>query len=334
MIFSKRIRRLLPFFTFALGFFVHFLFHQDAAKRVVAPTVGIPAERTSQFLVILVMSSVDNYERRVTIRETWANELDSDARIFFVLSGGFLTSKQSTRLIKEEKEFQDLLILKGIKDSFQTLTLKVLTAMTWVTGELQTATNSTHIRQRPFDEFDFVLKCDDDSFVRVEPILLELRSRFYENNKLYWGFFDGRAKVKRTGKYKELGWNICDNYLPYALGGGYVLASAPVLFIARNAKYWRLYQNEDTSIGAWLSSYEGLIREHDPRFDTEYLSRGCHQSYLVTHKHTTEDMRKIHNQLIVNGALCLKEYRTRLSYKYNWDTVPSQCCIRNNPAIP
>jgi hypothetical protein len=45
-----------------------------------------------------------------------------------------------------------------------------------------------HIRPR------FLLKCDDDSFVRVGNILQELPK---EGGKsfLYWGYFDGRAPI-------------------------------------------------------------------------------------------------------------------------------------------
>lgn len=52
---------------------------------------------------------------------------------------------------------------------------------------------------------------------------------------LYWGYFVGRAKAHLSGKWKETDWFLCDNYLPYALGGGYVISYSIIDFIARNA---------------------------------------------------------------------------------------------------
>jgi hypothetical protein len=45
-----------------------------------------------------------------------------------------------------------------------------------------------HIRPR------FLLKCDDDSFVRVGSIMQELPKEGGESF-LYWGYFDGRAPI-------------------------------------------------------------------------------------------------------------------------------------------
>lgn len=43
------------------------------------------------------------------------------------------------------------------------------------------------------------------------------------------------------------------------------------------------YNSEDVSVGAWLAGLN-VHYVHDPRFDTEWTSRGCHNEYLVTHK--------------------------------------------------
>ncbi len=51
----------------------------------------------------------------------------------------------------------------------------------------------------------------------------ELHNTNYENS-LYWGFFDGRAPVQKSGKWAESNYVLCDTYVPYALGGGYVLS--------------------------------------------------------------------------------------------------------------
>lgn len=62
-------------------------------------------------------------------------------------------------------------------------------------------------------DFKFLLKLDEDSFVRLGSLLQSLRD--IEHPQLYWGFLDGRAKPFHRGKWKEEDWRLCDYYLPY-----------------------------------------------------------------------------------------------------------------------
>lgn len=55
------------------------------------------------------------------------------------------------------------------------------------------------------------------------------------NMSLYWGYFHGNAKIKTSGKWKESDWIVCDRYVPYALGGGYILSKSLITYMARNA---------------------------------------------------------------------------------------------------
>uniref|UniRef100_A0A1I7UGX4 Hexosyltransferase n=1 Tax=Caenorhabditis tropicalis TaxID=1561998 RepID=A0A1I7UGX4_9PELO len=146
---------------------------------------------------------------------------------------------------------------------------------------------------------------------------------------LYWGFLDGRAKPFRKGKWKEPEWNLCDRYLPYQLGGGYVLSYELVRFLALNAPLFRIYKNEDVSVGAWLAGLD-VKYVHDPRFDTEWTSRGCNNEYLITHKHSMEEMTEMYTNLKQTGKLCTKEFQRRLSYVYDFSKAPSECCTRIN----
>lgn len=290
------------------------------------------------FLVILIFSSVGNYNKRQTIRETWASELDGnkDVRYYFVISGGMMNKESQVKIEAEEKKYYDLLIFKNLEDSFYHLTHKILASLGWLAGISVLHDQGISTTLKSFRNFKYVLKCDDDSFVRVNELILELKNSFpgEKGKNLYWGFFNGHAKVQKTGKYKEKEWNICDFYIPYALGGGYVLSDSLVHFIAKNGNLLKMYKSEDISVAAWLATYNDINKVHEPRFDTEYISRGCHNSYLVTHKHSEIAMKTFHNNLKTNGVLCQKEYRTRLSYVYNWQVPPSKCCARNNPNIP
>ncbi len=90
-----------------------------------------------------------------------------------------------------------------------------------------------------------------DSFVRVGILLKSLKD--IEHPYLYWGFIDGRAPVHQSGKWMEKEWKLCDRYLPYAVGGGYVLSYQLVRFIGNNVQILKTYTSEDVSVGAWLA---------------------------------------------------------------------------------
>ena len=63
-------------------------------------------------------------------------------------------------------------------------------------------------------KFNYLLKVDDDSFVRLGALLNALKD-IEQHPLLYWGFLDGRAKPMRGGKWSESEWRLCDRYLPY-----------------------------------------------------------------------------------------------------------------------
>lgn len=334
---------LISVLSFALGYlynnFIGERLHVDEKDIYCGKSASYRSknEFPDVFLVILIFSSLNNFSRREVIRNTWLSDVKSEEIVhFFAISAGTATSAQKSLLKLEQEKNGDLLIFTNLDDSFYLLTTKLIASFDWLTdvGVLREEVKSS--TRKRFRKFEFLLKCDDDTFVRVTDLVSELKTVYSgeRGENLYLGFFDGRAKPKKTGKYKEDQWIVCDYYIPYALGGGYVLARPLVHFIARNGNFLTRYRNEDISVGAWLSSYSKLNRVHDPRFDTEYISRGCHQSYLVTHKHSEFAMKKFHENLKVTGKLCLKENRTRISYMYNWNVPPSKCCSRNNPDIP
>lgn len=37
---------------------------------------------------------------------------------------------------------------------------------------------------------------------------------------------------------------------------------------------------------------------HDPRFDTEWVSRGCNNEYLITHKKSPAEMEILYNNMV------------------------------------
>lgn len=171
-------------------------------------------------------------------------------------------------LYEEQTTHGDLALLPHFKEAFQNLTGKLLEGFAW-------SGNRSNIGR-----FDFLMKVDDDTFVRMDVMQHELEDvGEVDRDRLYWGYFDGRAEVRRRGKYAEMGWVICDKYLPYALGGGYVVSRALANYVAANRYAFSRFNAEDASLGLWLAPLN-ITRKHDTRFDTEWTSRGCFDRYV------------------------------------------------------
>ncbi|XP_057245518.1 beta-1,3-galactosyltransferase 6, partial [Malurus melanocephalus] len=264
----------------------------------------------SALLAVLVMSGPKYSERRSIIRTTWmalAAQKTPHGRVWsrFVVGTAGLSAEEMRSLELEQNRHRDLLLLPELRDSYENLTAKVLATYVWLDSHL---------------DFQFALKADDDTFVRLDVLLEELRTK--EPRRLYWGFFSGRGRVKSGGKWKENAWLLCDYYLPYALGGGYVISGDLVRYLSLSRDFLNLWQSEDVSLGAWLAPVN-VKRIHDPRFDTEYKSRGCSNKFIVTHKQSIEDMLEKHQTLVKEGKLCKEEVKLRLSYVYDWGVPPS-----------
>ena len=275
------------------------------------------AKKYNAFLVVLILCSPKAFNQRNAIRTTWLADVPSQILPYFVIGTGSLTTQEISTLEYEHSRYNDLLLLEDFVDSYYALTGKVMEAFSWI---------DRHVA------YEFVFKGDDDTFARIDLIAQELSSM--PSDRLYWGFFDGRAHVKRSGKWEEKKWIIGDRYAPHARGGGYVLSADLVHYIVKNSKYLQKFNSEDISVGAWLSPLD-IERRHDPRFDTEYQSRGCHNDYIVTHKQSVNAMKEKSANLQSSGQLCTKEFRTKPSYIYNWEVLPSQCCKRlNSSSIP
>ena len=272
----------------------------------------------------MVLSSLKGKERRNTIRQTWA-ETGEESRnggssggilVRFAIGTEGLSTEDMEAIQTEAGTHQDLLLLPNLRDSYSNLTRKVLASFAALDAQF---------------DFSFLLKCDDDTFLLLDTIAHELRER-KEKRSLYWGFFDGRAHVKRRGKWAEKTWFLCDRYLPYALGGGYVLSHDLVRKIVAKSEHLDVYNSEDVSVGVWLSAYTAE-RRHDVRFNTEFVSRGCRNAYIVSHKQSTNDMFSKHRLLESKGVQCEKEFQTRPSYVYNWSADPTKCCERQKDVI-
>jgi len=305
-----------------LGFLVGYFYKSFDSTSAIEET-GLENELPlftgpSVTLLVLVLSSPGNNQLRDAIRNTWlsVSKKNHNYQSYFVVGDRGLNTKQVYDLAQEKSRHSDLIIL-SMHDTYSDLTRKLLKTMEFAHKNFK---------------YDYILKCDDDTFVDVERVVKELSE--IQDPFLYWGFFDGRAPVQTRGKWADTNYKLCDRYIPYALGGGYVIGRELVKFVADNSRLLEMYNSEDATMGTWLAGLK-VNRKHDTRFDTEWKSRGCSNKFLVTHKQTKADMKIKWNRLRKDGQICEgAETKVRLSYNYDWSKPPSECCIRSDHSLP
>ena len=267
-------------------------------------------------VVIIVLASPKGSLRRNAIRGSWMHDFNSrkvKVTSKFLLGTLGLTESNIRSLKQESEQYRDMLLFDTLKDSYFNLSLKVLHGLNWAERELP--------------HFDFIIKTDDDSFVQVGKVAQAFVDMGCPE-LLYWGYFNGHGFPEATGRWAEKQWRSCPHYLPYAMGGGYILTHRVVKLLVRLSDRLLLYGNEDVTIGSWLAPFE-LARVHDMRFNVESQTHGCNNQYIITHKDTLRHMYHKFKNLRKNGTLCSQEKEIRPSFIYNWTVSPANCCDRS-----
>ena len=233
----------------------------------------------------------------------------------FVLGGHGVSQDKLQQLELESAKHGDMVILPKVTDSLTTLTQRTLYGFKYAYERYK---------------FDYALKCDDDDFIDVLRLATELHKKPTKGS-LYWGAFRGNGKILFLGPYRERQWFICKKYLPYALGGGYILSRDLVQLLVENEPYLKQYKSEDVSVGAWLAPYN-VERKHDSRFNTRAYSKGCKWPYLISHKVQPSSMHTLQRSLTDEGTFCSRRtyFHRYHGYLYNWTSPLSQCCNSND----
>ncbi|XP_060912255.1 acetylgalactosaminyl-O-glycosyl-glycoprotein beta-1,3-N-acetylglucosaminyltransferase-like [Labrus mixtus] len=252
------------------------------------------------FLLLVIKSSPENYDRRETLRKTWANESLQNSvwvrRIFIIGSMGLdIEKKRVNKVLKLEQSQHNDILQWDFKDTFYNLTLKQILFLEWM--------------ERNCPKARFLLNGDDDVFVNINNVVKYLQS--LEDNDGSKHLFTG-CLVRGMPPIRD-SWSKyfvpvqlykLDSYLPYCSGGGFLLSGYTALVIYNMSKSIALLPIDDAYMGLCLAKaglspdmhlgvkplgLHGLSRradEYDPCFYKElllvhrFLSA---QTYLMWH---------------------------------------------------
>lgn len=293
-----------------------------------------PKPSNESNVAVIILSARSNFERRQTIRETWAQEHNN---AYFVIGGpepDNLDDKNwqnvnstSSRLLREQEKYGDLLDTIH-PDTYRGLPYKNWFAINWIS------------RHPGMKHIQWVLKADDDVVVRLHALQHNVLRQFNPSTPLVIGRIEPSSKPHRTGKWAEdpkwTGIDGIDEYPPWAYGStGYVM-SRPVLdYVASEQSSLYYYQGEDVSLGIWL--YESPLDVtwiDSPEFNLDNQVWNSHQySAVIGHDLKTEEMRSIYekwkdpktldeplhaNHTKVKGGIYYSEQRNKEDL-YNYD---------------
>ena len=146
--------------------------------------------------LVVVHTSTVNFERRKSLRETWANiniRQTYTKRLVFLL--GKPHNESTQMLIRKESECYGDIVQGNFLDTYQNLTHKAVLGLRWITENCR--------------KVKFIVKVDDDVFVNIFKLVDEIFIR--NTNKTRTIFCEVRHKeaIHRTGK-----WTVEKNEFP------------------------------------------------------------------------------------------------------------------------
>jgi len=220
-------------------------------------------------LIVGVISSPSNFEQRAAVRSTWAQSLsltdvgmtdlspvDKQRIVVRFVIGRVPDESLDAKIKAEATKYGDILRLEVDEGYFQ-LTQKTGEFMKWAFANVN---------------FDWLFKCDDDSFVRLDKLLEDLEKR--GTNKLYMGkMWTGTPVDRRVDSY-----TISDNYDTFAAGAGYALSNDLVQYIVEAYDGLHKWPMEDVAVGMWLGPLDIHIVDH-PNFHS--MPEGCDKDMIV-----------------------------------------------------
>ena len=198
--------------------------------------------KLTTFLLIMISTLPESFVARKAIRNTWYRELNDseDVIVRFVVGTKEAPEDTVAKLQMENMAHEDLVIMEDVKDYYITPTNKTLSMMVWAYNNVN---------------FKYFMKMDQITFVHVKNMVSVLKQR-PTTKGLYYGRMQFKKRVNRkNSEYKDTTWDLAETYVPFALGGGYILSSDLVGIIARKRHYLAFHPNEDTAVASWIVAY-------------------------------------------------------------------------------
>ncbi|KAJ4851366.1 Hydroxyproline O-galactosyltransferase galt6 [Turnera subulata] len=254
--------------------------HLEMSSRWKAP----PLPEGPVDLFIGILSAGNHFAERMAVRKSWMQHrlIKSSnvvARFFVALHA----RKEVNLELKKEAEFFGDIVIVPYMDNYDLVVLKTVAICEY---------GIRTVRAK------YIMKGDDDTFIRVDTVLNEA-NKVPEGRNLYIGNINYYHKPMRYGKwavtYEE--WPE-EDYPPYANGPGYILSSDLAHFIVSKfeSHKLRLFKMEDVSMGMWVEQFNSS-KPVEYVHSLKFCQFGCIEGYYTAHYQSPRQMLCLWNNL-------------------------------------
>lgn len=237
-------------------------------QRLKAP----PLPRRRLLMLVGVFSTGNNFERRMALRRSWMQYeavRSGDVAVRFIT--GLHKNKQvNLELWKEARTYGDVQIMPFV-DYYSLIALKTVAVCILGTKIIPAK---------------YIMKTDDDAFVRMDEVLSNLKKS--ASHGLLYGLISFESSPERD---KDSKWFISpeewprDTYPPWAHGPGYIISRDIAKFIVRGhqERTLKLFKLEDVAMGIWIQEYKNSGQEVNYTNDDRFHNAGCDPDYILAH---------------------------------------------------
>ncbi|KAH6824692.1 galactosyltransferase1 [Perilla frutescens var. hirtella] len=224
-------------------------------------------------LFVGIFSTANNFKRRMAVRRSWMQypEVRSGevAVRFFV--GLHKNQMVNEELWNEARTYGDIQLMPFM-DYYSLITWKTIAICIFGTEVVSAK---------------FIMKTDDDAFVRIDEILNSL-GRTNVTRGLLYGLINSDSQPHRNPDSK---WYISpeeyqdEAYPPWASGPGYVVTNDIARTVSKKHRKGSLkvFKLEDVAMGIWIDEMKKGGLEVRYEKDERIINDGCRDGYVVAH---------------------------------------------------
>ncbi|CAJ0830429.1 11377_t:CDS:2 [Entrophospora sp. SA101] len=246
-------------------------------------------------MVIFSSWTERSYSKRQTFRETTlklippnSNRISISYR--FVLGDPPSANAQMNmghKILAESEKYGDIVIVPS-SDTYEDLSHKVYKGLEWTTKYT----------------FDYMIKTDDDMFVRMDTVAKELED-LGPGKKYYWrglGYWNIPPIRNSNNKNSAFDYKL-PMFPPFTAGALYILSRDILSLLVTDAP--RLFtKNEDQNLGIWLFPYN-IKPTHDKRIQQADV---CEDDMIAKHFSDSYEpdrsMKEMYENVINNRRMC------------------------------
>lgn len=237
-------------------------------EQLTAP--ALPKRRLA--LLVGIFSTGNNFERRMALRRSWMQYeavRSGNVAVRFII-GFHKNSEVNLDLWKEAEAYGDIQLMPFV-DYYSLISLKTIAICILGTKILPAK---------------YIMKTDDDAFVRIDEVLSSLKDK--PNDGLLYGLI---AFLSSPHRDKESKWFVSnkewpkDSYPPWAHGPGYVISRDIAKFIVQGCQErdLKLFKLEDVAMGIWIEKFKESGRAVKYISDDRFYNAGCDLDYILAH---------------------------------------------------